>query len=507
MVAKSYRSWGQTTLLSCETTEVESYLGTPPYQRGTSGLLMVVLCSSARVQRIFELVREKSLESSNVKWFLVDEKNATQGLAFVLREESQVAVARRTSEGSFILLRSAVNADDSVRFETAGRGRNTREGFHYYLQKPLFRDLENYRDFQGRELKTSLVDNWPWFGLRQGPDGELLPDSGIDVSIINTLSQVLNFTYKVVVPEDGLWGGPQPDGSVVGLIGLVARHEAHIAINEITITEARKTVVEFTWPYFMESSTCVSRAPEERNRAFAVLSPFSLQVWVAVGLSVLGVTIVVFLFGKLTVKCKGPAGGALGLQELAFSVFRNLVVQGNLLFTDQWPLRCLFGAWYLYCYYVYAVYSGTLTAVLAIPDFEDPIDSLSDILERASEGFYPVVLRESSVEYIFEAYGSTSITSRFLPNHDGCRSCLTKSNKVLLRITEAGLIDKWRREQIIKLRQDGSSGGGGVRSSRASGPSALTITHLQGAFFLYVIGFFVSSFALVGEKIVRRVFA
>lgn len=44
-----------------------------------------------------------------------------------------------------------------LRFETAGRGRNTREGFHYYLQKPLFRDLENYRDFQGRELKVSVV--------------------------------------------------------------------------------------------------------------------------------------------------------------------------------------------------------------------------------------------------------------------------------------------------------------------------------------------------------------
>lgn len=44
-----------------------------------------------------------------------------------------------------------------LRFETAGRGRNTREGFHYYLQKPLFRDLENYRDFQGRELKVSVI--------------------------------------------------------------------------------------------------------------------------------------------------------------------------------------------------------------------------------------------------------------------------------------------------------------------------------------------------------------
>lgn len=48
-----------------------------------------------------------------------------------------------------------------LRFETAGRGRNTREGFHYYLQKPLFRDLENYRDFQGRELKVSVVLFFP----------------------------------------------------------------------------------------------------------------------------------------------------------------------------------------------------------------------------------------------------------------------------------------------------------------------------------------------------------
>lgn len=81
----------------------------------------------------------------------------------------------------------------------------------------------------------------------------------------------------------------------------------------------------------------------------------------AVGLSVLAVSVVVFFFGKLTVKCKGSAGGALGMQELAFNVFRNLVIQGNLLITDQWPLRCLFGAWYLYCYYVYGRCRNWLT--------------------------------------------------------------------------------------------------------------------------------------------------
>ena len=44
------------------------------------------------------------------------------------------------------------------------------------------------------------------------------------------------FSYIIVTPEDENWGGPQDDGTISGMIGMVARHEAHIAIDEITIT-------------------------------------------------------------------------------------------------------------------------------------------------------------------------------------------------------------------------------------------------------------------------------
>ena len=42
--------------------------------------------------------------------------------------------------------------------------------------------------------------------------------------------------YQIVVPEDEEWGGPKPDGNFSGMIGLVSRREAHVAIDEITIT-------------------------------------------------------------------------------------------------------------------------------------------------------------------------------------------------------------------------------------------------------------------------------
>lgn len=62
--------------------------------------------------------------------------------------------------------------------------------FFSFINTPFYIYITSFYPYN----KTSLVDNWPWFGLRRGPEGELLPDSGIDVSIISTLSQVLNFT-------------------------------------------------------------------------------------------------------------------------------------------------------------------------------------------------------------------------------------------------------------------------------------------------------------------------
>ena len=47
-------------------------------------------------------------------------------------------------------------------------------------------------------------------------------------------------------------------------------------------------------------------------------------------------------------------------------------------------------------------YQGTLTASLAIPTFEEPIDSLTDFLDAADKrGYKPVVAPGSSNEFIF----------------------------------------------------------------------------------------------------------
>lgn len=62
-------------------------------------------------------------------------------------------------------------------------------------------------------------------------------------------------------------------------------------------------------------------------------------------------------------------------------------------------------------------------------------------------------------------------------------------------MVQSGLIEKWKRDEIVKL--GGRVSGGG--SKRRGQTSAITITHLQGAFFLYVMGVTLALTALMLE--------
>lgn len=53
-----------------------------------------------------------------------------------------------------------------------------------------------------------------------------------------------NYRYRVVEPQDRRWGGIRPDGTVYGMVGMVARFEAHVAIDEITITGMWKKYID-----------------------------------------------------------------------------------------------------------------------------------------------------------------------------------------------------------------------------------------------------------------------
>ncbi|XP_047494037.1 glutamate receptor ionotropic, delta-2-like [Penaeus chinensis] len=278
-----------------------------------------------------------------------------------------VTLIEMSSDGRANLSSSRVDRDGIVRFHKAGTWwTNEVEGAGAYMTSPLFPDIETlYSDLQGRELLVTANDNWPFFKLIKHENGTVVPGAGVDPTVVDVLSSKFNFTYRVVTPPDGKWGGPQPDGTITGIIGMVARHEAHLAICELTVTAAilsgnqgiRETVVDFTSPYYMESTTLVSRAPKEKNRAFAVFSPFRAEVWLCICISTVLIAPASFLIGQFIVGVfdlkEGDTGPYHSLHSLYFNMYRSLMVQGNRIMTRCWPLRLTFYFWYLFCFCVY----------------------------------------------------------------------------------------------------------------------------------------------------------
>lgn len=58
-------------------------------------------------------------------------------------------------------------------------------------------------------------------------------------SIVGELLYLVYHTrYRAILPPDREWGNPQENGSVTGMIGVIARREADIAVDSITITGA-----------------------------------------------------------------------------------------------------------------------------------------------------------------------------------------------------------------------------------------------------------------------------
>ncbi|XP_068228646.1 glutamate receptor ionotropic, delta-1-like [Palaemon carinicauda] len=202
-------------------------------------------------------------------------------------------------------------------------------------------------------------------------EGTLTLSSGFEGSIVRALSYALNFTYQMVSPADGKWGGPLEDGSVVGMIGDVFNRKAHFALCEITITRSREGVIDFSYPYYLESLTLVSRVPREKSKALAVFAPFTSEVWISLVFAILAAGIILTLQIAATNRYEERSSQSQPVDEVILNMYRTL-------------------------------YSGMFIATLVKPSFEPPINGLTDLPNAIANKFTLVVTADTSTHYLFK---------------------------------------------------------------------------------------------------------
>ncbi|XP_055938229.1 ionotropic receptor 21a-like [Argiope bruennichi] len=399
-------------------------------------------------------------------------------------------------------------------------------------------------------LKIAIIPlqhNWE---IRKDDNGAIKSVQGLEASLIDILSSKFGFDYELLVPEDKTWG-KMINGKWTGMVGMVHRNEAHLALGDLTITDKRMEVVDFV-PYAVESSTFVTKLPKTLLKPTSFLKPFQWPVWLAF---VLAILLMPFLFKLLmkrkvsVIKLALTAVGCIFLQPVCFSV-------------KYGRDKILVGSWILSSVLISYCYTALLLSSLTIPMHENGVRTIKDLAVAASQGRYKVMTNRGSANsemlsisvnedlrqitnYITEAdwfstedtviapveieenvailgarwfflleYGEPPYTNKYVfketvsvgnvglaMNKEFC--CKNNFSKAITWLVDSGVLRKIYNDEIYKSRWRLQSRG----NSMLSNPKPLSMPDMLGPFVLlgggYALGLFICLCGIVKFKIMQ----
>lgn len=104
---------------------------------------------------------------------------------------------------------------------------------------------------------------------------------GLAMDLLRMLESDLGFKADLHVVKDGKYGGfDRKTGLWNGLIGALMRGEADMAVADLTITDSRSQVVDFTQPYLHVGLGIIVSVEKDRQEwLLRFLEPFSTELW------------------------------------------------------------------------------------------------------------------------------------------------------------------------------------------------------------------------------------
>ena len=90
----------------------------------------------------------------------------------------------------------------------------------------------------------------------------------------------MNFTYTVIKPPDGQYGGIQPDGTWNGMVKLLANQDIDIAAATFAISQERSTVMTFATPVMEVYWTLFVKNPADIFNTMAYIEPMQGLAWI-----------------------------------------------------------------------------------------------------------------------------------------------------------------------------------------------------------------------------------
>ncbi|XP_022613138.1 glutamate receptor ionotropic, kainate 5-like [Seriola dumerili] len=241
------------------------------------------------------------------------------------------------------------------------------------LENPYVMRKSNYQDFQGNDQYK-----------------------GFCVDMLRELADILKFSFKIKLVDDGLYGAPEPNGSWTGMVGELINRKADLAVAGFTITSEREKVIDFSKPFMTLGISILYRVHLGRKPGyFSFLDPFSPAVWLFMLLAYLAVSCVLFLAARLSPyewynphPCLRERRDILENQytlgnSLWFPV-GGFMQQGSEIMPRALSTRCVSGVWWAFTLIIISSYTANLAAFLTVQRMEVPIESPDDLADQTN---------------------------------------------------------------------------------------------------------------------------
>lgn len=125
---------------------------------------------------------------------------------------------------------------------------------------------------------------------------------GLEAEILSAISEAMNFTYELFEPANAdkeKWGKLQANGTMTGLLGEMVAGNTDFALGDLHYTPYHLKLLDLSIPYYTECLTFITPEFVTDNSWKTLILPFSPDMWIGVGVSLLSVGMIFFVFSKL----------------------------------------------------------------------------------------------------------------------------------------------------------------------------------------------------------------
>lgn len=265
---------------------------------------------------------------------------------------------------------------------------------------------------------------------------------GYGVDLIHELSLMLGFNYIFEV-ENAYGNFNKTTNQWNGMVRKLMDGEADLAITDLTITAQRESAVDFTMPFMSLGISILYKKPtKEPPSLFSFMSPFSQLVWLCLGGAYLGVSLSLFVLGRLSpaewdnpypcIEEPETLENQFSFANSCWFTIGALLQQGSEIAPKSPSTRTVASIWWFFTLIMVSSYTANLAAFLTVESVYSPINNVEELAYNKKNIKYGAKSGGSTFSFFKDAdYETYKKIGAFMDENQ--KSVMVDSNEVGLK--------------------------------------------------------------------------